>query len=439
MIIDKIYSISKKIVASIAFVLISHFSYCQEKSIKIYYDKDWKGVSNASFAAFYRIAVYPVNQNYKKRCRDYFISGELQGEAEFVSIDKFDDSKSVWEGECVTYFKNGKIASKANWKNGKPNGEFCYFSEDGLVKKKGQLFYGKLDGLYTEFLEDGTFLQAEYIYGKSKYEYYVKSNQKGQLIKIKNADDMPLWESPADSERKTLYQDGTPWQYYEKNGLIISQTNTTTRDYGKWHRIDLIITNNSMLPIEFDPERNIISYSMDKKGIKKDLVVLSCDSYMKKVARGQAWSAIAVGLAEGLSTMDAGYSKSTTTSTSYYNGSSSSSGSASAYGSGGSAFGSYSENSSYSGAAFGSSSTITYDASAAYQARVLSQSRMSDFSDSLSRESSAKQMGYLKRNTINPGETIQGYVNIQRVSGVSVFITININGAEYTYAWTYGK
>jgi antitoxin component YwqK of YwqJK toxin-antitoxin module len=421
------------------FVLMAHFSYSQEKIIKIYYDKDWKGVSNASFAAFYRIAVYPTNQNYKKRCRDYFITGELQGESEFVSIDKFDDSKSVWNGEVITYYKNGKIATKETWKNGKSDGEFCSFSENGLIKSKGKLFNGKLDGLYTEFFDDGTFLQAEYINGISKYEYYVKSNQNGQLIKIKNSDDMPLWESPSVSERKTLYQDGTPWQYYEKNGLIISQTNTTIRDYGKWHRIDLIITNNSMLPIEFDPERNIVSFSTDKKGVKKDLVVLSCDSYMKKVARGQVWSAIAVGLAEGLSTMDAGYSKSTTTSTTYYNGSSSSSGSASAYGSGGYAFGSYSGNSSYSGSVFGSSSTTTYDAYAAYQARVLSQERMADFSDSLSRESSAKQMGYLKRNTINPGETIQGYVHIQRISGTSVFITININEAEYTYGWNYGK
>lgn len=436
---DKIKRITKKIIAPIVLILVSHFSYCQEKIDTIYYDKDWKGVSNRAFADFYRIAVYPSNDNYKKQCRDYFISGELQGSGGFVSIDKFDDSKSVWDGECVTYFKNGKMASKMTWQNTKPNGEFCDFTEDGLIKKKGQLVNGDLDGLYTEFLENGAYVQAEYINGKPKHEYYVMSNQNGQIVKIKYADNQPFWESPSVSERKTQYQDGTPWQYYVKNGLTIAQTNTTTKDYGKWHRIDLIITNNSMLPIEFDPEKDITAYSVDKKEENTVLAVWSCDKYMKKVKTAQTWAAIGVGLAEGLSTMNAGYSTSTTNSSAHYSGNSNSYGSASAYGSGGYAYGSYSGNSTYSGSAYGSSTTTTYDANAAYQTRVLSQQRMADFSDSQWNERNAKQMGYLKKNTINPGESIQGYVHINRISGVSVFITININGAEYIYGWNYSK
>jgi hypothetical protein len=187
-----------------------------------------------------------------------------------------------------------------------------------------------------------------------------------------------------------------------------------------------------MLPIEFDPETDITAYSVDKKEREKDLVVWSCDKYMKKVKRAQTWAAIVVGLAEGLSTMNAGYSTSTTNSSAHYRGRSNSYGSASAYGS-------YSGNSSYSGSVYGTSTTTTYDAAAAYQARVLSQQRIADFFESQWNERNAKQMGYLKKNTIYPGETIQGYVHIQRISGVSVYVTVNINGAEYVYGWRYGK
>ena len=122
--------------------------------------------------------------------------------------------------------------------------------------------------------------------------------------------------------------------------------------------------------------------------------------------------------------MNAGYSTSTTNKNSYYSG----------Y-----AYGSYQGNFSYNGSSYTNSTTTTYDATAAYQARVLSQQRMADFSKAQLNERTAKQMGYLKKNTIYPGETIQGYVHIQRISGISVYTTMSINGAEHTFGWTYGK
>jgi antitoxin component YwqK of YwqJK toxin-antitoxin module len=420
-------------------LILSISMFAQERVDTIYYDKDWKGVSNRVFADFYRIAIYPANNNYKKLFRDYYISGELQASGVFVSIDKLDDSKSIFDGETITYFKSGKVHYKNHYWNGKRHGEQCEYSEDGLVVKKGNFSNGKLSGLYTEFLENGAFIQEEYISGEPKYDYYVMSNQSGQIVKIKYSDNKPLWESPSVSEQKTEYHDGVLWQYYIKNGLTIAQTNTTVKDYGKWHKIDLIITNNSMLPIEFDPETDITAYSVDKKVRAKVLAVWSCDKYMKKVRKAHTWAAIGVGLAEGLSTANAGYSTSTTNSSAYYNGRSNSYGSASAYGSGGYAYGSYSGNSSYSGSAHSSSTTTTYDAAAAYQARVLSQQRMADFDNAQWNERNAKQMGYLKKNTIYPGETIQGYVHIQRISGVFVYITVNINSAKYVYEWKYGK
>ena len=259
----------KKIFFLTIFICINIYSYSQERIDTIYYDKNWKGVSNKTFADFYRIAVYPNNSNYKKLFRDYYITGELQCSGAFISVNQFDDSQSVFDGECSYFYKNGKVSSKITFSNGKKNGEFCEYSEDGLVKRKGIFLNDKLSGLYTEFLDDGGYIQAEYINGEPKYNYYVRSNKNGQIAKIKYSDNKPLWETPSVSERKTEYKDGTPWQYYIKNGLIVAQTNTTTRDYGKWHRVDIVIANNSMVPIDFNPEEDITAYSINKKDIKR--------------------------------------------------------------------------------------------------------------------------------------------------------------------------
>lgn len=411
--------------------------YSQESIDTLYYDSEWKGVANKTFAKYYRIAIYPENANYKKLCRDYYITGEVQGEGEFISIDKYDDSKSIWEGKCVTYHKNGKISAVNNLKNGIANGEFYSYSEDGLVKHKGIMENGKLNGLYTEFLDDGTYMQAEYTSGKPSYDYYIVGNQDGQVVKLAFSDNKPIWETPSIEERETFHQDGTPWQYYVKNGITIYHTNTTTKDYGKWHRIDLYISNNSLVPIEFNPEEHIKAHSINKKDVATNLEVWSCDEYMKKVNRAQTWTAIAVGVSEGLSTSNAGYSTSTTNTNSSYNGTTSSYGTASAYGNNGYAYGSYRGNSSYSGSSHTTSSTTTYDASAAYQAQVLSQQRMADFSAAQYDERNTKQMGYLKRNTIYPGESIQGYVHIKRISGETVYISVFINDAEHQFGWSY--
>ena len=428
----------------IHFVAVFAFIFClnnlaaQERVDTIYYDKDWKGVGKRQFADFYRIAIYPENSHYKKQFRDYFITGELQGSGGFISIDKFDDSKSIFDGECVGYFKNGKIEHKDTYRNGKLNGESYKYTEDGLIAIKANLVNGELDGLYTEFLGGGDYIQAEYRAGEPKHNYYIMSNADGQVLKLRISDNEPIWESPSVAERKTEYQKGIPWQFYTKNGLMVALTNTTTKDYGKWHRADIIISNNSLVPIEFDPEK-ITAYSIDKKEKTTNLPVWSCNRYMRKVRNAQAWAAVAVGVSEGLATANAGCSTSTTNSSTYSSGQRKSYGSASAYGGGGYAYGTYSGSSSYSGSSYTTSTTTNYDAAAAYQARVLSANRIADFENAQWDARQIRQEGYLKKSTIYPGETISGYVHIERISGNSVYITIKINGANYIYGWRYGK
>jgi len=398
----------------------------------IYYDRDWKGVENKAFATFYRVVYIPSDSNYQKMFRDYYITGELQAESGFISIDKYDDSNSVFDGEWVSYYKSGKIAEKGNRVNGKQEGEYIAYDEAGLITVHANYREDKLHGVLTEFSENGDYcIQVEYYDGEPMYDYYVLSNKDGLCSRVSFDDDQPIHDSPTMNERQFEYIDGEEWPYYSKNGVVIGMTNKEVRDYGRYYQITIIIANNSMFPIEFEPEK-ITASLVKKKGKTLAMNVLSADEYMEKVERKQEWAMALNGLAEGLAAAGAGYTSSTTNSS--YSGYSSSYGNASAYGSGGYAYGSYSGSSSYYG--HSSSTTTSYNAAAAYQAQVIASNRIAAYDDALLSERAMKDAGYLRRTTIYPGESISGYINIERKKGISMTVDVDISGAVYTFPWT---
>ena len=114
-------------------------------------------------------------------------------------------------------------------------------------------------------------------------------------------------------------------------------------------------------------------------------------------------------------------------------------GNASAYGSGGYAFGSYNGFGSYYGNSSTTSTTVSYDGAAAYQAQVIASNRIANYEHALLEDRTIKQEGYLKKTTIHPGDVIQGYVNIKRVKGDSMVVSVDINGAKYEFPWDVSK
>lgn len=401
----------------------------------LYYDKDWKGVSNSAFASFYRVLDLSDKATQKKHFRDYYITGELQSEGRYISVDKADDSKSIFDGEWIAYYKSGKVEQKGFRLNGIAQGDYTTYYENGLVKTHVTMLEGKANGILTQFNEDGSMcIEREMLNGEPKYDYYIVSNKYGYSSKISTEDNTPIWESPDLMEKKTEYRDGKPWSYYTKNGIIVAMTNDLVKDYGKWYQISLIISNHSIAPIDFDPEK-ITSTLIDKKGREVVLEVYSSDQYMRKVRKRQTWNMILAGIGEGLAAANAGYSQSTTTTSSSYNGYSNSHGNAYAYGTGGYAYGGYSGTGSYYGNSTTTSTTVNYDAAAAYQAQVIARNRMANYENALLQDRAIKQEGYLRKTTIHPGESIQGYVNIKRVNGVSMTVVVDIDGAKYKFPW----
>lgn len=400
----------------------------------LYYDRNWKGCEKP-FAAYYRVYALSPDNNLKKKYRDFYITGELQSEGEYISIDKLDDSKSVFDGEYITYYKSGKTEQKGYCENGKQEGEWTKYKEDGLILLHAYFKDDNLHGIYTEFSEDGSLCtQIEYANGRPLHNYYTISNKDGFCSKVSLSNKRPVYESPLLCEKQTEYNDGKEWPYYNKNGIMVGMTNSKVSDYGKYFQLSIVIANNSMFPIELDPD-NIQASLIKKSGEEKVLKVYSAEEYMRKVRRRQNWAIALNAIGEGMSAATAGLSTSTTKTS--YSGSSSTTGNASAYGNNGYAYGNYAGTSSYYGSS--TSITTTYDAATAYQAQVIASERIATYNHSLLSERTVKEKGYLKRTTIYPGETISGDINIEHEKGISMTVSINICGATYSFSWNLNK
>lgn len=127
----------------------------QDRLDTIYYNKNWKVCRNKAFANYYRLALYPVDTTMSKEFRTYYMSGELQGEGAFVTLDKEDDAKSVFSGSITTYYKNGKPEELKTYKDGKLDNEYTSFYANGFVREHFFLNNGMKEGVMAAFTEDG--------------------------------------------------------------------------------------------------------------------------------------------------------------------------------------------------------------------------------------------------------------------------------------------
>lgn len=429
----------KYAVISFSLFLLSLSAFGQISRIDtLYYDKDWKGVPIKELADYYRVAFYPTDSQQPKRFRDFYITGELAGDGKFISIDKDDATESVYDGEVNAYYKNGKKLRCYHYTAGIEDGTLTDYYENGLVSSEITMIEGVPDGLYTRFLEDGTFIVLEFDNGNLPYDYYLHVNPEGYATKINSTTNEVYWEEMSSDQRKSEYRNGVLWQYYTQNGLIIALTCKAVQNRGRYHQIQMIISNNSITPIEFDPEQ-IGAMMVDNKNELVAIRVWPYQDYMRRVNKRQTLESIAVGLAEGLATMNAGHTTSTTNTNSVYGGVAGGHGTATVYGSnGGYAVGSYDGVGAFVGGSASSSTTSSYNASAAYQTMALSQQRMSDFTNKQWQERAAKDKGYLKKTIIYPGETISGFVNIDRPkSTTEVLIHVPICGVSCIFDWEY--
>ena len=100
---------------------------------KLYYDKDFKEVSDEKNASFFREIEFNKDGsvNTEKNVIDYFITGEKQFEGKILSINP-----DVLDGKCTFYHKNGKIESVIIFDKGSQVKVLEAYDENGKKVRK---------------------------------------------------------------------------------------------------------------------------------------------------------------------------------------------------------------------------------------------------------------------------------------------------------------
>ena len=101
----------------------------------IFYNRNWKGVSTAKQAAYYRLLT--VDKRGRNLFRDYYISGQLCAEKHYISVNRADDKQTVLTGVARTFYKSGRVESIMQYSNGKADGRAVSFFANGMTGEIG--------------------------------------------------------------------------------------------------------------------------------------------------------------------------------------------------------------------------------------------------------------------------------------------------------------
>ncbi|WP_217930034.1 toxin-antitoxin system YwqK family antitoxin [Bacteroides caecimuris] len=444
----------------ILMLFIFNISSFSQRIDTLYYDSTGKGVETREFATYVMYASYAKDSNYSNKFRIYYAdSNSLSGEGDFISVDKYDMEKNVYNNKvtfyykngntlqiahyqngkfhenAVTFYENGQIKSNWNYQNGTPNGACINYHPNGLIANKANLVNGKFDGIYYEFPEDGKSCnQVEYKNGEPVTPYFTQSTSEGYVTKYKLQDGSLYLEMPTINEKQTFHDKGTTWDYYTKNGLTLLVSASANRDYGKYYTLSIVLTNNSNQPIDFNP--SLITAYNNKKNKMETLKVLEANEYIERVSRRQNWGAFFNAFNENMAAAKAGYSASSTQTNSSYAGGSVSGAVGAAVGTNGAVVGAAVGATAYAGSVNTSSTTVSYNGAAAYQAQLIASDRIANYNEQLLNERQMKDEGYLKRTTVGAGESISGYINIKFEKGDELTVNIPINSIVYPFIWT---
>ena len=158
-------------------LIICQVAFAQQE--KIYYDSEWK-VCNKSKADYYRLITFDENGKPKGKVKDFYITGELQWEGYFSSVDKYDNSKDINEGECIWYYKNGNKSRQSNMVNNLENGLTTYWFENGKIAREINYKMGIPDGKAIEYYESGKVARIiEMDNGKFAKKFFIECDEFG--------------------------------------------------------------------------------------------------------------------------------------------------------------------------------------------------------------------------------------------------------------------
>ena len=177
-----------------------------------FFDKSWKRCQ-AKEASFYRLITYDSPNKPIGAIKDYYITGEKQGEFTAVYIDYDDEGKNFYEGEINWYYKSGGLQKKCYFYNSKLNGPEITYYEDGTVESSSHYVHGVLDGTVVANYPNGSpQIIANYDNGILRNNKYLQITEEGVCFLVYNENFIKNRES---------------WEYKGVNGsLTVNPDNT---------------------------------------------------------------------------------------------------------------------------------------------------------------------------------------------------------------------
>ena len=177
-----------------------------------YFDKNWNRCQ-AKNAAYYRLITYKAPNKPTGKIKDYYITGELQGDFTAIYIDYSDEGKNFFEGEANWYYKSGKLEKKCYFYNSKLNGPETSYYENGIVQSSANYSHGVLNGSAISNYPNGNpRIIANYDNGILKNNKYLQFTEERIAFLVYNENFIKNRES---------------WEYNGVNGeLSVNSDNT---------------------------------------------------------------------------------------------------------------------------------------------------------------------------------------------------------------------
>lgn len=217
------------------------------------------------------------------------------------------------------------------------------------------------------------------------------------------ASSQTLMKPENDSTFVTEYRDDNEFGFIAKDSIIVGVScNTMKDDYGSYYQLNILIqnlTDNSFVFEPADVKANLVT----KWEEYEEMRVYTAQSLQKKIRNAQMWTSVFLGLSAGLNAASAGYSTS------------------------------------YVSSPYGGYTVQTYNAGNAAMANMLATNQMILMGKQMENDRKVRDEGYLKKNTVKPGEGIYGYMLVKRQKGKAMTVLIPVNGKEFSYTWSLAK
>ena len=241
------------------------------EGITRYYSEEGKIVNSKIFkdGELFGEGIYDEKGYQQGRWKEYYASGELKGEGEYI------DGRRI--GDWIFYHQNGKIEQKGKFlKGAKPSGLWVWFYESGNMLRQENFTNGLENGMLIEYNDSGRVTtKGEFVDGEKEGPWILEDGDIVEQGVYKNGQKDGIWKTY--SKRQVLlfqgnFIDGNPDGkhvfYYENGKLRAEGKYTVGQKQDTWRYFNEEGELETTLYFKNDEEQKIDGLKIDNANDK---------------------------------------------------------------------------------------------------------------------------------------------------------------------------